>query len=65
MYAIRSYYEAQGTVHEWLEDALLPNTDLIDQATFSPDGVSATTFNVENGAYFQAGCCRPFFIWQV
>jgi hypothetical protein len=47
--------EAQGTVHEWLEDALLPNTDLIDQATFTPDGVSATTFNVENGAYFQAG----------
>jgi hypothetical protein len=47
--------EATSTVHEWLEDSLLPNTDVIDEDSFSPDGTTATTFGVANGSYFLAG----------
>ncbi len=46
---------ATSTRHEWLEDDLLPNTDRINQASFSPDPSSATTFVVENGASFTPG----------
>lgn len=45
---------ATSTVHEWLEDELLPNTDVIDD-----DGISNptedTSFNVANGERFRVG----------
>ncbi|MGN6627065.1 MAG: SU10 major capsid protein [Tepidisphaeraceae bacterium] len=40
---------ARSTVHEWLEDSLLPNTDSI--ATIS----SATSFIMDNAAVFRTG----------
>ena len=46
---------ARSTVHEWLEDALLPNVDQIDQASFSPSPTAATSFDVDNGARFRIG----------
>ncbi|MCB9840480.1 MAG: DUF5309 family protein [Phycisphaeraceae bacterium] len=46
---------ALSTVHEWIEDALLPNTDLINQTTFTPSATTATSITVDNGAYFQVG----------
>lgn len=46
---------ARSTVHEWLEDSLLPNTDLINQTTFSPTPSSATSITVLNGSRFRAG----------
>ncbi|MFG0273684.1 MAG: DUF5309 family protein [Phycisphaerales bacterium] len=46
---------AQSTVHEWLEDALLPNTDVIDQASFTPDPLTATTITVAHGDRFRPG----------
>lgn len=46
---------ATSTVHEWLEDALLPNTDAIDQAVFTPDALTATSITVLNGDRFQVG----------
>jgi hypothetical protein len=46
---------AQSTVHEWLEDALLPNTDVIDQASFTPDPLTATAITVANGDRFRPG----------
>ena len=47
--------EAQSTVHEWLEDALLPNTDVIDEAAFSPDATTASSFGVANSTRFRVG----------
>ncbi len=47
--------EARSTVHEWLEDSLLPNTDVIDESSFTPNATSATAFEVSNGSYFLAG----------
>lgn len=46
---------ARSTLHEWLEDALLPNVDQIDQASFSPSATTATSFDVDHGARFRAG----------
>ena len=46
---------AASTIHEWLEDSLLPNADVIDEDSFSPNATSATSFDVTNGAYFLAG----------
>lgn len=46
---------ARSTMHEWIEDSLLPNTDTINQAVFSPDPESATSLTVENGSVFQVG----------
>jgi len=46
---------ATSTVHEWLEDALLPNEDAVDESSFSPNATDATTFGVENAARFRAG----------
>ena len=45
---------AFSTVHEWLEDALLPNTDRINDDTIT-DPETETSFNVENGARFKIG----------
>ena len=33
---------AASTVHEWIEDALLPTTDTINQGSFSPNAQDAT-----------------------
>lgn len=46
---------ALSTLHEWLEDSLLPNTDAIDQAVFTPDALTATSITVDNGGRFQVG----------
>jgi len=47
-------YAAQSTFHEWLEDTLNPNSDIIDDATWS-DPASDASFDVEHGSYFQVG----------
>ena len=45
---------ATSTVHEWLEDELLPNSDVVDdQSIGSP--TTETSFDVENGDRFQVG----------
>lgn len=46
---------ATSTVHEWIEDSLLPNTDSINQSTFTPSPTTATSITVFNGSRFQAG----------
>lgn len=46
---------ARSTVHEWIEDALLPNTDAVNQSTFSPSPTAASAITVDNGARFRAG----------
>jgi hypothetical protein len=46
---------AAGTIHEWLEDTLLPNTDTINQTTFTPNAQDATAVTVNNGPRFQVG----------
>lgn len=46
---------AMSTVHEWIEDTLLPNTDSLNQSTFTPDAQNATSLTVVNGARFQIG----------
>ncbi|MDX2131610.1 MAG: DUF5309 family protein [Planctomycetota bacterium] len=46
---------ATSTVHEWVEDTLLPNTDTINQTTFTPNAQDATSVTVANGARFQVG----------
>jgi hypothetical protein len=45
---------ARSTVHEWLEDALLPNTDRINDASYV-DALTDTSFVVENGSRFRVG----------
>ena len=45
---------ATSTVHEWLEDVLLPNTDAVDDASLS-NPTTLTTFTVEHGDRFQVG----------
>jgi len=46
---------ARSTVHEWLEDSLLPNTDAINQSSFTPDAQSETSITVLNGDRFRVG----------
>lgn len=46
---------ATSTIHEWVEDALLPNTDTINQASFSPDAQNATSITVTAGPRFRVG----------
>jgi hypothetical protein len=51
---------AQSTIHEWIEDSLLPNTDQINQTTFTPSPTTATSITVDNGSRFQVGdLARP------
>ena len=45
---------ALSTVHEWLEDTLLPNTDAVDDQSISIPP-SETLFTVENGDRFRIG----------
>jgi hypothetical protein len=46
---------AMSTVHEWIEDALLPNSGQIDQVSFSPDPESAGTITVDDASVFREG----------
>ncbi len=46
---------ALSTVHEWVEDTLLPNTDAVNQTTFTPNAQDATSITVNNGSRFQIG----------
>lgn len=46
---------ALSTVHEWLEDTLLPNFDTLNQTTFTPNPTDATSLTVSSGGRFQAG----------
>jgi hypothetical protein len=45
---------AQSTYHEWLEDALHPNTDAINDASWV-DAAADTSFVVDHASYFQVG----------
>src|SRR5215207_1404033 len=45
---------ARSTVHEWLEDALLPNTDQINDATYA-NAATDTSFVVDHGDRFRVG----------
>ncbi len=45
---------ARSTVHEWLEDALLPNTDTINDSTYA-DPLTDTQFVVQNIGRFRPG----------
>lgn len=46
---------ALSTVHEWVEDALLPNTDTLNQTSFTPDGLNATALTPANVGRFKIG----------
>lgn len=46
---------ARSTVHDWLEDSLLPNIDAINEDTFTPSPTLATTFGVAHAARFRVG----------
>jgi hypothetical protein len=46
---------AASTIHEWIEDSLLPNTDTLNQTTFTPDPQNATSLTVVNGPRFRVG----------
>lgn len=46
---------ATSTIHEWLEDTLLPNTDSVNQTTFTPNPTDATAITVANGSRFRIG----------
>ena len=45
---------ALGTVHEWLEDTLLPNTDAVNDQTISLPAIDGV-FTVDNGDRFRVG----------
>jgi hypothetical protein len=46
---------AVSTIHEWIEDTLLPNTDAVNQSSFSPNATDATSITVDNGSRFRVG----------
>ena len=46
---------AMSTVHEWIEDTLLPNTDQVNQTSFTPSPTTATTITVDTIARFRVG----------
>lgn len=46
---------AISTVHEWIEDALLPNSGQINQSSFSPNPQSAATLTVDDSSIFREG----------
>lgn len=45
---------ARSTIHEWLEDTLLPNTDTINDSTYT-NAVTDTDFVVSNVGRFRVG----------
>ena len=46
---------ATSTVHEWIEDELLPNTATVASQAFSPTPITDTTIDVDDGDRFRAG----------
>ncbi len=46
---------AMSTLHEWVEDALLPNTGRVNQTIFTPDPQTETEIVVENASVFRVG----------
>ncbi len=46
---------ATSTVHEWIEDTLLPNFDHLNQTVFNPDPETAVNLTVDHGDRFQVG----------
>jgi hypothetical protein len=46
---------ATSTLHEWLEDELHPSFDRVDQQTFTPSALTATTFGVDHADRFRVG----------
>ena len=46
---------AMSTVHEWIEDALLPNKGQINQTVFNPDPQSETSITVDDVSVFRVG----------
>src|SRR5882724_8265267 len=44
----------RSTLHEWLEDALLPNTDTVNDSSYG-NALTDTTFNVSNASRFRVG----------
>lgn len=46
---------AMSTVHEWIEDALLPNAGQINQSSFSPSPQAATAIVVDDHSVFRVG----------
>lgn len=46
---------AGSTVHEWLEDELVPNWDTVNQTTFTPNAADSTAITVTTGSRFRAG----------
>jgi len=45
---------ARSTVHEWLEDSLLPNTDSVNDSTYG-NALTDTAFVVDNASRFRIG----------
>ena len=45
---------ARATIHEWVEDALLPNTDAVNDITFG-NPLTDATFGVDNAGRFRIG----------
>ena len=48
-------HAAASTIHEWIEDVLLPNIDSVNQSSFSPNATDATAITVANGSRFRVG----------
>lgn len=46
---------ATSTVHEWIEDALLPNHGQLNQSSFSPGPTTATGLIVDAASVFRVG----------
>ena len=46
---------ATSTVHEWIEDELLPNTAAVVSQVFSPSASTDTTIDVDDGSPFRVG----------
>ena len=46
---------ATSTVHEWIEDELLPNTDTVNQNNFSPSPADTTSVTVAHPERFRVG----------
>ncbi|MFG0315002.1 MAG: DUF5309 family protein [Phycisphaerales bacterium] len=46
---------ATSTVHEWIEDALLPNSGQINQSSFNPSPQAASTLTVDDASIFREG----------
>jgi hypothetical protein len=46
---------ASNTVHEWIEDTLLPNTGRINQTSFSPSATGVTAIICDDASRFRPG----------